>query len=90
MRPFSEFLSGMKLFPIHSRDTDASAKHRCMNCVNFSNSPEYLEGVYPGLNVMSSGYASVRRDDGICTLHDLYLSADSHCGQFAGDPERIA
>jgi hypothetical protein len=28
---------------------------------------------------MSSGHASVRKDDGICLLHDLYLSADAHC-----------
>jgi hypothetical protein len=44
-----------------------------------------MERVYPGLNTLSSGNASVRKDDGICTLHDLYLSANAHCEQFAPD-----
>jgi hypothetical protein len=55
----------------------------CIACVHFHNSPEYMERVYPGLNTLSSGNASVRKDDGICTLHDLYLSANAHCEQFA-------
>lgn len=55
----------------------------CFGCVHFRNSPEYLESVYPGIKAMSSGFASIRKDDGICTLHDLYLSADAHCGQYA-------
>jgi hypothetical protein len=57
----------------------------CMACTHFRNSPEYLESVIPGLKTMSSGHASVRKDDGICTLHDLYLSASAHCEQFAKD-----
>lgn len=86
MKSFSEVLSGMKLFRLYAENSDAPEKRRCcMNCVYFSNSPEYLEGVYPGLNVMSSGYASVRRDDGICTLHDLYLSASARCGHYSKD-----
>jgi hypothetical protein len=44
-----------------------------------------MERVYPGLNTLSSGNASVRKDDGICTLHDRYLSANAHCDQFAYD-----
>jgi hypothetical protein len=58
---------------------------RFMECVYFRNSPEYLERVIPGLKTMSSGHASVRKDDGICTLHDLYLSANAHCEQFEMD-----
>ena len=57
----------------------------CFGCVHFHNSPEYLEKVYPGIKTMSSGYASVRKDDGICTLHGLYLSASAHCEQFVSD-----
>jgi hypothetical protein len=57
----------------------------CMDCVHFRNSPEYLEKVIPGLKTMSSGHASVRKDDGICTLHDLYLSASAYCEQFETD-----
>ena len=55
----------------------------CFNCTHFHNSPQYLESVYPGIKTMSSGFASVRKDDGICTLHDLYLSADARCEQYA-------
>lgn len=57
----------------------------CFDCTHFRNSPEYIERVYPGIKTMSSGHASVRKDDGICTLHDLYLSAAAHCEQFAID-----
>jgi len=31
---------------------------------------------------MGSGHASVRKDDGICLLRDLYLSADACCESF--------
>jgi len=53
----------------------------CINCTHFRNSPAYLESVFRGLNTMSSGHASVRKDDGICLVHDLYLSADTCCPQ---------
>jgi hypothetical protein len=56
---------------------------RCISCTHFRNSPAYLESVFRGLNTMSSGHASVRKDDGVCLLHDLYLSADAHCEQYA-------
>jgi hypothetical protein len=51
----------------------------------FRNSAEYLERIYPGIKTMSSGHASVRKDDGICSLHDLYLSADAHCDEYTPD-----
>lgn len=57
---------------------------QCIRCVHFRNSPAYLESVFKGMNTMSSGHASVRKDDGVCLLHDIYLSADSHCEQFRG------
>lgn len=44
-----------------------------------------MENVYPGLNTLSSGNASVRKDDGICDLHELYLSADASCEQYESD-----
>jgi len=53
-----------------------------MGCAHFHNSPAYLESVYKGLTSLSSAHASVRKDDGICDLHDVYLSADSWCEQF--------
>ncbi len=86
MKSFREFLYGMNPFRTRAENTGMPANQPCcMNCVHFSNSPEYLEGVYAGLNVMSSGYASVRKDDGICILHDLYLSASARCGHFSKD-----
>ena len=54
----------------------------CLNCSHFHNSPTYLEEVYKGLSTMSSAHASVRKDDGICLLRDIYLSADDWCEHF--------
>lgn len=51
----------------------------CQNCVHFQNDPAYIEAVYPGLTIMSSGFASVRDRDGLCTYHQLYLSANDSC-----------
>jgi hypothetical protein len=55
---------------------------RCINCAHFRNSPAYLEQVFKGMTTLSSGHASVRKDDGICKLHDIYLSADNQCDRF--------
>jgi hypothetical protein len=61
------------------------SERHCINCAHFRNSPEYLESVYKGLTSLSSAYASVRKDDGICLLRDLYLSADECCDAFTPD-----
>lgn len=55
---------------------------RCRRCSHFRNSPRYLEAAIPGLKVLGSAHASVRRDDGICLLRDLYLSADAWCEDY--------
>jgi hypothetical protein len=55
---------------------------RCQACRHFRNDPAYIEAAFKGLTSFSSGYASARADDGLCTLHDLYLSADSTCPHF--------
>jgi len=47
----------------------------CLTCRHFHNTPQYLEAVYKGLSSLSSGWASVRKDDGICEERELYLSA---------------
>jgi len=57
-------------------------EQRCLRCSHFRNSPRYLEAAIPGLRVMGSGHASVRKDDGLCLLRDLYLSADACCDAF--------
>jgi hypothetical protein len=55
----------------------------CLHCRHFRNTPAYLEGVFKGLISLGSGYGSVRKDDGVCLEHDLYLSAMASCGRFA-------
>ena len=59
-----------------------TAERRCLRCRHFRNSPEYLESVFKGLATLSSARASVRKDDGVCLLKDLYLSADACCESF--------
>jgi hypothetical protein len=56
----------------------------CLSCRHFRNAPHYLETVYKGLTSLSSAYASVRKDDGICLERDLYLSASASCERYAG------
>jgi hypothetical protein len=54
----------------------------CQNCACFQNDPVIIEAVYPGLTAMSSGFASVRDQDGFCDYHQLYLSARDGCPHF--------
>jgi hypothetical protein len=61
----------------------SSAGPVCRHCVHFQNDPAFVEKAYPGLSVFSSGFASVRDQDGFCNRHQLYLSARDGCPQFA-------
>jgi hypothetical protein len=62
----------------------------CRQCVHFQNDPATVEKAYPGLKIMSSGYASVRDCDGFCDLHQLYLSGRDGCAAFQPlDPDSI-
>ena len=61
----------------------------CENCVNFQNDPEHIETMYPGLKVMSSGYASVRDKDGFCNHHQLYLAASDSCTAFERNNQQL-
>jgi hypothetical protein len=70
------------IFAKRRQDYFEQTQKTCKVCAHFKNAPAYLERVIPGLNSMSSGYASVRRDDGICVLHDIYLAAHSSCEAF--------
>jgi hypothetical protein len=54
-----------------------------MTCRHFENAPHRMERALPGLATLSSGAASVRDADGICLLHERYLSARSSCAQHA-------
>jgi hypothetical protein len=59
---------------------DAAA---CRNCRHFFNASPAIESALPGLSSLSSAYASVRADDGVCSLHDRYIAAESVCGRHA-------
>ena len=62
--------------------TKPVAATSCRNCIHFENNPAIIEKTYPGLTVMSSGYASVRDKDGLCNHNQLYLSAWDSCPGF--------
>ncbi len=61
---------------------ERAANQSCLACRHFANDPRYLERIYHGLSSLSSGDASVRKDDGVCNLREIYLSADGWCGRF--------
>jgi hypothetical protein len=73
----------MGLLSFLTRTFDSPVPTRCGTCKHFRNDPAYIESAFKGLTSFSSGYASARADDGLCTYHDLYLSADCHCPHFA-------
>jgi hypothetical protein len=61
---------------------DIAPQRQCRSCQHFRNDAKYLETAFKGLMSLSSGYGSVRSDDGICLRHDRYLSARSSCLDF--------
>ena len=60
---------------------------RCGDCVHFAGSPAAIEARVPGITAMGSAWASVRSQDGICTLRDIYLPARAGCDKFTGRAE---
>ncbi len=55
----------------------------CLGCRHFDHEPADVEAALPGLSSLSSAYAAVRADDGICAVHDRYVAASSVCADFA-------
>jgi hypothetical protein len=55
----------------------------CLACRHFKDAPAELEAAFPGLSSLSSAYAAVRWNDGICTLHERYVAATSRCPGFS-------
>ncbi len=55
---------------------------RCLFCRFFNNDPDWVEQTFPGLTALSSAYASVRADAGICSLRQLFLPPWSQCQDF--------
>jgi hypothetical protein len=61
----------------------AASSPCCLNCKHFKHAPADLEAALPGLSSLSSAYAAVRCDDGICAVHQRYVTASSVCPAFA-------
>ncbi len=57
-------------------------KHYCLDCKFFNNEPDQVEQAFPGLTALSSAYASVRADAGICSRHEIFLAPWAQCQDF--------
>ena len=57
-------------------------QRRCGACAHFRNDPAYLESLFAGLSSLSSAWASVRAEDGLCLRHERYRDARSWCDAF--------
>ncbi|MGO9744210.1 MAG: hypothetical protein ACLPN5_22345 [Roseiarcus sp.] len=57
----------------------AGERATCFGCRAFVNDPEFVEASLPGLTTFSSGFASVRADDGWCLRHETYLNGRRAC-----------
>ena len=51
----------------------------CAGCRYFNGRPQDIEAAMPGLASLSSAYAAVRSNDGLCAAHDRYVAATSIC-----------
>jgi hypothetical protein len=69
----------------------SSRPDSCADCRHFNGQPLDIEAALPGLSSLSSAYAAVRSNDGICAVHDRYVAASSVCAAYAaaGDPELL-
>ncbi len=65
-------------------------KRKCLDCAHFCNAPALMEDEIPGLQVMGSGWASVRASDGLCGKHDIYLAGYYACEDFTPADEKAA
>ena len=64
-------------------ESQSQPTQRCCGlCRSFSNDPAEIEATFKGLTAMSSGYASVRSQDGLCARHGVYLSFRDVCLDF--------
>jgi hypothetical protein len=55
----------------------------CRGCAHFVNEPARIEALVPGLTILGSARASVWADDGICAVHDRFVSARDDCDRFS-------
>jgi len=62
----------------------------CRNCAFFEVRPVQIEAHLRGLNSLSSGFASVRSDDGLCMKHQRLMTAAGICAQFQENAQRTS
>jgi hypothetical protein len=55
----------------------------CAGCRHFNGRALDIEAAMPGLASLSSAFAAVRSDDGICAEHGRYVAASSVCAAHA-------
>jgi len=77
----------MQLLKYIQTSRDQSLEH-CGNCKFFNNQPQKMEEEFAGLTTLSSGYGSVRHQDGICNKIKRYLSFYDSCSGYA--PKQIS
>jgi hypothetical protein len=58
------------------------ARLACAPCIHFCSDPATIEAHLPGLATLSSAFASVRADDGICVHHGRVINGRRRCGAF--------
>lgn len=58
------------------------AAGECRGCAHFCNDGVELERAVAGLASLSSAYASVRGDDGLCLEHDRLVGVRFGCSSF--------
>ncbi len=62
--------------------TSAQTSKSCATCSHLLHEPQKLERTLPGLASLSSAYAAVRADDGLCSVHDRYVAGSSSCARY--------
>jgi len=66
-----------------------TALYSCSDCRYFSNDPADIEKTFPGLKILSSAYASVRSNAGVCSRHGLFISPRKQCEDFEHSTARL-
>lgn len=64
--------------------------YTCSDCKYFSDDPAEIEEAFPGLNSLSSAYASVKSNAGVCSRHGLFISPRKQCEDFEHSDSKIA
>jgi hypothetical protein len=54
----------------------------CSSCRHFRRAADELEAELPHLRTLSSAYAAVRSDDGLCGVHNRYVASYYVCAAY--------